>query len=243
MNSSRSRLRLALAPLALVAFALHAAPAARAQTYDAAADYSASAATNVNGVWSYGYTTALGATLNLYDVNNGHTNSINRWTSSVVNSIDTPSFGKNLGGATQQSTPPGFLFHHPGPNGVLSVLRFTAPSSSSYMISTQFFAGDVGTTEAYVLLNNVTLFFSPTTETAPQYATSLLLAAGDRLDFVVGTTDSFFSDTTPLTATVTTTATGVVPEPGALALAACGLLPIAGLLLRRRRVQAPRQSR
>jgi hypothetical protein len=39
---------------------------AAAQTYSAAADFSDTSSSNVNGVWSYGYEATLGNTFNLY---------------------------------------------------------------------------------------------------------------------------------------------------------------------------------
>ena len=69
----------------------------------------------------------------------------------------------------------------------------------------RFYAGDVGNTDAHVLRNGVTsLFVSQSTSANPTYAGTLALAAGEMLDFVVGTgSDTCNGDTTPLDVTIT----------------------------------------
>src|SRR4028118_329829 len=88
-----------------------AAPAAHAQIFDAAADYSRF--NNPNGVWSSGFTNTLGSALVLYDTNNGITGGLNGWFSSTIG-VD-PNFSKNLGGIAQIGVDPGQTSLHPGP--------------------------------------------------------------------------------------------------------------------------------
>lgn len=203
-----------------------------AQIFDATADYSRF--NNPNGVWSAGYTDTLGSALNLYNINNGVTNGLNLWNSTVVNTASAPTFGRNLGGAMQFGIPPGQIMLHPGPQNQYSVLRFTAPVTTSYSLVGRFFSGDSGDTDATILLNSNTatpVFFAVTTGTNPTFNEALSLTAGNTVDFVVGSKGSFISDTTPLIVQITVVA---APEPATVALLATGLLPIAAVLIRRR---------
>jgi len=209
------------------------APFAQAQTFDPNTAF-----LNFNsgsGPWTTGYETTAGSSLVLYDVfaDNG---TIQNYHSSVVFSLGTPTFEKNISGSSQITIPSGGIALHPGPNNEYSVIRFTVPTTNIYTINSQFFAGDGGDTDATVLLNNNTgspLFFAGTTDTNPTYTQSIPLTAGDILDFLVGSKGSFFSDTTPLNLTITSAS--ATPEPGSTALF-CGLgVSGAVFALRRRR--------
>ncbi len=226
-------------PTALAATLLAAAAwlPAHATTWDAAADFSATTTTNPNSVWSYGYNPAAlaGYQFEAFD-SFAATATTATWNDSNYISLGTPAFWKNLSGSTVVTTLPGQVALHPGPDSSAdeAILRFTAPQAGVYSISAQFFAGDSGETDAWIVLNGD--FASPlsslgVTSTNPSYtAPSLLLAAGDTLDFVVGSHGSYFSDTTPLAVQVS-----AVPElPTAwLALAGLGLLAGGRRLARR----------
>lgn len=184
--------------------------------YDAADDYSDT--NNPNGVWSSGYTTGLGTTLNLFDTSTTYGGPINVWTKSGhVDIGGTPAFLKNYGvpvpgaGTDEVSL-------HPSQFGDYAVLRFTAPVTGEYTLLSQFFEGNTGETDAYVLLNEDTvspLLYAPQTSVNPSYNTVLNLTAGDTLDFVVGALGNFDSDLTPLEVQITLSA---VPEPTSMAL-------------------------
>lgn len=209
---------------------------AQAETWDAAADFSATTG-NPNVVWSYGYDPAAQAGYQFKGFDQFITSAtILAWRDSGYNSLDTPAFFKNLSAGTVNGTPSGQVALHPGPvaNGDAAILRFSAPEAGAYAVSAQFFAGDSGETDAWVVLNGD--FASPLatlgiTSVNPGYTNaSLWLNAGDTLDFVVGNHGSYFSDTTPLAVQIAT----VVPEPASAALLAGGLMGLMGLSRRRR---------
>ena len=210
---------------ALLSFA--AFPAA-AQTYDAAKDFSV--ASNPNGVWSYGYEDTLGSTLNLYtDVfTTATTPDIKGWNKNI--SLDVPFVIKNFGSTTNSQfadivLQPGQLAFHPGPQNQLSVVRFTAPQTSTYLLSSKFSpaTSDGTTTDVHVYkigVNKVALFAGSvsgtvTSPSATQYSTDdLELRQGDTVDFAVGygSNGNFYQDATALDATLT-----VAPEPSQVA--------------------------
>lgn len=116
---------------------------------------------------------------------------------------------------------PGALSLHPGPQGEVEVLRFTAPSAGQYLINGAFFGQDyVGptTTDVHILLNGTSIFDGVVSDydVSHPFSTTVTLAAGSHLDFAVGvgSNQSYLYDSTGLSATITS-----VPEPTTLALA------------------------
>jgi hypothetical protein len=190
----------ALAILLFSSFVLNSSYAAT--TWDATNDFTASTTSNPNGVWSYGYDPASTAGYQ-FKAFNKFSNA--NWTDSQYQSSGTPAFGKNLSGATVSGVQPGQITLHPGPvpNGDAAILRFTAPISSLYNVSAKFFSGDSSETDAWIVTNGN--FTSPlislgVTSANPSHTiTSLQLAAGETLDFVVGNHGSYTFDNTPLT--------------------------------------------
>lgn len=234
MVRNRMRLRGITPPLAAgLALAGMVGPlqTAHAQSFDANTDFLTFNAGS--SPWKTGFETTLGAPLTLYDVFvNG--SPFQDYHSSVVFNSGAPNFAKNISGGTVNGTPPGAIELHPGPNNEYSAIRFTVPTTGTYTINSQFFAGDTGDTDGTILLNNNTvtpLFFANTTTTNPSYSSSVPLNSGDTLDFLVGSKGSFFSDTTPLTVNIQAAAT---PEPGSLAVLG-GIGASASLLALRRR--------
>jgi hypothetical protein len=131
-----------------IALLLLIAPVASAQmgktstpTYDAVKDFSIRS--NPSGVWSYGWESTLGSTLNLYTVTD--TTSVpgmSAWLRSGTFPYYPPYVAHNetdkqicTGSVCIPAT---YLDFHPGPKGELSVLRWTAPSAGKF-----FSAGDV----------------------------------------------------------------------------------------------------
>lgn len=196
--------------------------------YDAAADFSE--VNNPNGVWSEGYTTSLGSAFQLFDqfASDGV---IARWTATSI-SPSVPTFFKNVSAAEVLTVPVGGVALHPG-RGQLAVLRFTAPNAGPFSVMAQFFAGDVGVTDAAILLNDnsaAPILSVASTNTNPSFQSVIPLQAGDTLDFVVGPAlDDFVSDTTPISVAIS-----LVPEPSALAVLATGLLALATRIRRHR---------
>lgn len=181
-----------------------------AVTYDAARDFSG--VSNPSGPWSSGWTLTLGSTLMLYPTvvpDNGFI----RWLDQSINSLDTPNFAKNTSTSDRFGSTPGQVSLHPGCRaGEFAVLRWTTPVVGVYLVRAQFYDGDsagstAGETTAYILKNSnasAPLFYAAKTSSYPSFSQTMSLAAGDALDFVVGTSpDGCYFDTTPLAVTVT----------------------------------------
>jgi hypothetical protein len=201
---------------------------AHSASFDPAADFSL--AGNPNGPWSYGYSQTPGGPLILHATSGGG-DGLEFWNTDISiglpwvvrNSTTTP---VNWAGTTVFA--PGALSLHPGPNGQMAILRFTVPSTGQYSIDGAFFGQDyVGptTTDVHVLLNGTSIFDGVVSDfgTSQPFNTTLALASGSYLDFVVGfgSNQTYLYDSTGLSVLITP-----VPEPRALALAgvAAGLL-------------------
>jgi hypothetical protein len=212
--------------------------------YDAAADFSPS--NNPNGVWSYGVSTTLGGSMSLY-TSASDLSGMDFWNNSGV-TWDPPWVGHNGTGSpinfSSVTVGPGQLGFHPGANGEISIVRFTAPAAGQYALSSSFSGLDhVGptTTGVHVLLNGASIFdgavngFGP--GSGPSFATTLTLAAGNTVDFAVdfGTDGTYNFDSTGLSAKLR--ALSPIPEPSTLVTAGAGV--VAGLAWRWRRRRAP----
>lgn len=135
---------------------------------------------------------------------------------------------------------------HPGPVGTIgdfAVLRFLVPTTASYTVNAQWFIGDTnggsgrGNTDAYILLNVLPgspVYSVASTTDNPAFSGAVSLVAGDRLDFIIGTSgDGYVFDTTPVNISLTQNAVAV-PESGTFALLAPMLLGVAVVARRRK---------
>jgi hypothetical protein len=138
------------------------------------------------------------------------------------------------------SAPSNSVNLHPGPSGELAVARWTAPAAGTYQISGAFRGNDTGggtgpgtTTDVHVLRNDAAIFNGAINQfgATQAFSQTLFLAAGDRVDFAVGTGgNGFFNDSTGLSAIIS-----AVPEPSSYALLIAGLGVMTFIANRRRR--------
>lgn len=169
----------------------------RAQIYDAASAFEQGYTThsNPNGVWSYGWSTGFAKPLNMYDTTaqpdvNGP--NAQYWLSSTVNTGESPAAEYNNGPAFNDGNVD-FLAHEfllvSGIGGEYSNLVFTAPSTGTYSIVSQFRGAQYGIgTVVGVVINGTVVFSSRVTavdELVPFKAT-VNLAAGNKVAFTVG---------------------------------------------------------
>jgi hypothetical protein len=212
------------------------AVAAQAQFYVAADDFST--ALNPAGTWRYGQEATLGGSFTLLatplDLSPGtDPGSILGWS----NGTGFPFVAVNTtpGPITAGTTiyPGDTVAMHPDNSGNFSVLRWTAPSTGSYLVTTTFFDipnADPATVDVHVLHNSVSLFTDSlyNVVTSTGYTSGpLALTLGDTIDFIVGDgSNGYINDHTAITAQIT-----AVPEPSTFALLALG----SGFLLWRTR--------
>ena len=153
--------------------------------YDAAAQFSA--LTNPAGPWTYGYESALGAadtfTVDAFPFN--LTTGLDSWGANVADS-GNPSVTHNPGADPVTfftiTVGPGELMLHPGPDGELSMVRFTAPAAGLYDLRAAFASRDAfpGGTDVHVLVNNVSIFDAEVVTNSPSFDVSALPLAFPR---------------------------------------------------------------
>lgn len=196
--------------LAMAAAAFLLSSPAGATTYDAAADFSAT--TNGKGVWSYGFSKTFGE-MTKYTLRKNY-NKLDYWWGG--GSLNTPNVIHNgttstvLGGG-YLPYPTNYLTFHPGRYGEYSVIRWTAPTTGSYKISTTFTGANPynTTTDVHVLDCDTELYASSINKykDVRSYNSGVLkLIAGNTIDFVVGygSNKNFSRDTTAIIAKIST---------------------------------------
>lgn len=116
---------------------------------------------------------------------------------------DVPNFCQNIGMTTVKGLDPGQVGLHPyavGSGYTFSVLRFRAFKVGVYEINGAFLIGEPGTTFAYIYKSGTLLADLGSTPAA--YSTTLLLFPGDYIDYIVAPGSDYFSDMTPVIATI-----------------------------------------
>lgn len=227
---------------AVAALTLAVAAPASAATWNAAGDFTAASTANPNGVWSYGWDVADAAgdyTFTAFDEWHPGVTAFG-WGATSHNFVGTPGFWMNATGGSYFGIPDGWLALHPAEdqfgfsNDNAAILRFTAPSASSYSVTLQLDTGDSGLTEGWVVVNGQ--FASPLatlgTIGTPGVTWNgvVALAAGGTIDVVIGNSvDNLWADNTAVMLTVQS----AVPEPAAW-LAMLGGLALLGTAARRR---------
>ena len=189
-----------------------------------------SAASNPSGAWSYGWKTTLAGSFNLFS-NKLSANNHDYWYGPQAPLGGLPGYPE-IDRSTIDAS--GILLAHPGSGGEYAILRWIAPTTSAYNISTQFSRQDTAptTTDVYVILGGVTLFSGAlnASSASQSFSQSIALNAGSVLDFAVGygSNGNYFFDRTGIGAAVS-----VVPELPAHVLLACGLFYLRRQMLRR----------
>jgi hypothetical protein len=187
---------------------------------------------NPDGPWSYGASATLGSPFDRYGhyfaYATGYEGLLDAWSAATHVGLDDPygclpgAFSNPFSTPIQVSTltaRPGQFFLHPGPQGQYAIARWTAPRAGTYAVQATFEGIDIGPTTTdvhllhdrdeaapagYINLNGGTNSFS--------FATSLIVAAGDTVDFAVGNGgNGFTNDSTALAASVC--AVGIEPSP------------------------------
>jgi hypothetical protein len=199
---------------------------------DAVANVSASGA-NPDGPWSYGGSSTLGFPFDRYvhyfAYAIGYKGLLDAWSAATQVGVDDPytclpgAFYNPFSTPVQVSTltaRPGQFFLHPGPQDQYSIARWTAPRAGTYAVQATFEGIDVGPTTTdvhlrhnsadaapagYINLNGGTNTFS--------FAMSLIVAAGDTVDFAVGDgANGFTNDSTALAASVCAVSIEPLPQ-------------------------------
>jgi len=213
------------------------AMSAHAQVWNLADNFSINS--NPNGPWRYGSTLTVGGDFTLfsrtaqipYQVSHGAvaewvgtyfsgfelfpyvtkfygdpgtlvsvTNACNAVTCSIVNS-GTTIIQRAAGGVGVHPAPPGQGY---------AVLRWTAPESTTYVVTASFFSIVVGggaTTDVHVLRNSVSTFDgfvngSGSVQNWSTGSTGIALKAGDVIDLVIGPNGDYSADSTGVDATI-----------------------------------------
>jgi PEP-CTERM motif len=232
---------------AAVALAACAAFSAQAQTTNIASDFSLGS--NPGGAWSYGWASGLEGGFNLNLFNWAFASAANvavGWAAQnpALVSDANPSVLYLLNGAgalfsySTISAQSNTVNLHPGPAGELAVARWTAPTAGLYQISGNFRGNDVAgtTTDVHVLHNANAIVNSAVSGfgTTQGFSQTVSLAAGDRIDFAVGTGgNGYFNDSTGLSAIIS-----AVPEPSSYAFLIAGLGVVAFIARRRQQTTA-----
>ena len=203
MNISKNSL------LVLAAAAL--APALSAQCWHAAADFSD--LNNPNGEWTYGWssaqTTPLAPPTSFFAYDQRRTtNGGLEWWFEPTRRPELPAVIGNvlpmtIGPISQSlSIPARGLIIHPGPDNEHSIVRWTAPRTGSFSVSAAFtpIDGDYESVDVHVLQNGVGVWTDePAGGVASSYTATLVLSAGDQIDFSVGIgSNDFFNDSVRL---------------------------------------------
>jgi len=209
--------------------------ASEALTFDVAADFSAT--NNPNGVWTYAFQNPDGSFGPLPSII--HPSGVDVWFR-----LSPPPF-TTLPQIAHNSTAvqvifgtaivaPGAVTFHPGVDGTLAVIRFTAPLSADYDVDAFFRDAETNPNIATVsVVRNGSVLLSQNLGIGTvNFDQGLTLVAGDTLDFrIAAGPNSFFNDNKRIGVTITAAPTDV-PQPSGLLLTLFGV-GVLSLVLRR----------
>jgi hypothetical protein len=208
------KIRWLLPALALAAAGASVQPtsvAAQVTSWDAANDFSLTS--NPNGAWSYGWSESRGSTFQMLSSTEDYVGSgFDIWEESK--DLPLPFVGHN-GTSTAAVfytavVPAGAMALHPGFFGENAIVRWTAPAAGTYSASATFIGRDsyAGTTTDVATLVRGTQVWTADVngylDTRDYSSTSVVLAAGDTIDFTVGqgADGSYLYDTTGFSAQI-----------------------------------------
>lgn len=233
----------------LVAGALAAATGAQATVHDAVADFSATTNTDAS-LWSYRTSTSAAHDGNYPLLPNfgpfagfsGPPSGTAGWARAGVpavgvNTTGADQFFTGFGPGAQFTWPAGAMFMHPGA-GTLVVVSWRSPTAAMLAITAQFADMDANPSFRDGVSWSVEKNSGGGALAAGSFAnggqsglvslSAITVAAGDRIQFIVGGNADFQGDSTRLMATITASP---VPEPASWLLTLAG----AAVLLQRRR--------
>ena len=196
----------------IAAFVVLLAVQAQATTWNATADFSLAA--NPNGAWSYGYANAAGGdyALMIYTAANfAEQPGLNVW--NVKTATGVPCVALNTSANTYFKWAPGVLGLHPGVTGTATehpVVTWTAPSNGVYRFTSSFtYVGGgngVGPSVTKNLSKGLVAIKSGVIDMSVPVMTwneTLSLVAGDTINWAVNANADNGSDSTVLSAEVT----------------------------------------
>lgn len=226
--------------------------------YDAVNDFSSTSNTATD-TWSYRTSTSLAHDGNYtllpgYGVFAGFTGSAadtSGWSTGFVPAIgvnrsSSDQYFVGFGPGAQFTWPAGALYLHPG-SSTLAVVSWLSPGAFSLDISFQF--SDLDANPSFPTGIDWTVeknsgagtlasgSFANGGSSGSRSVSQIVVAAGDRINFIVGPNGDYQGDSSRLSAVITATPVGPVspvPEPGTMALWLAGLVSLIAVTGRRR---------
>ena len=167
-----------------------------------------SATLNPSGEWSWGYSSVLGS-FTPFPWHGTNECGSPCWTPGPGS---FPVLWENTTGGTVNGVAPGQVALHPADGPWKATVRWTSPVQTELSIVGQFWAGNYGLVDVYVLETTAggtaTLFSVHGTPSSQSFSLTTSVNAGDAIDFVVGCYDGYYFDDTPLNVNITP-----IPEP------------------------------
>jgi hypothetical protein len=197
-----------LAALAAAAVLTLSIAPTHATTWDASIDF-LSSSPNPNGVWTYGWKSALNGTLSPYQAPYSGSYSFGWMNWDTLGRLNVNKTYADYGG---------ILSLNPGPNGEFSVIQWTSPIAGQINVNGAFGAGGTGSMSYYVAVNGLTQLSWINEADSKSFSLIVNVGMNDTVSFIVGLgIGSYDTGLTPLTATISSDSVAT-PLPAALPL-------------------------